>query len=149
MWTLNEGIISNRYPAENDRYAGVLQTQVPLQPGSSGGPVINRAGQVVGVVTAKLRSGDNTGFCIQSNLVRRLLLQHEMKRGAQLAVDGAVRGAELWVDGQMRGTVPLLVVLPPGAHDVEVRQSGKVVKRSVTLAAGEVQQVLLGAGDMR
>src|SRR5690606_6143196 len=59
VWTFNEGLISNRYPARHDQYAGIIQTQVPLQPGSSGGPVFNRHGQVICVHTAGLKNGGN------------------------------------------------------------------------------------------
>lgn len=149
VWTLNDGIISNRYPARNDQYAGIIQTQVPLQPGSSGGPMFNRHGHVVGVVTAKLKSGDSTGFCIQSNLARRLLGDHLGASSAQLAVNGTVQGAEIVVDGKKRGAVPALLTLAPGTHTVEVRLKGKSLTTTVTLSKGGVGQVLVRREDLR
>ena len=46
----------------------VIQTDAPLNPGNSGGPLIDLSGEVIGVNRA--RSGDNLGFAIPSNKVR-------------------------------------------------------------------------------
>jgi len=48
----------------------MIQTDAPLNPGNSGGPLVDLAGRVVGVNRAK--SGDNLGFAIPSNKVRRV-----------------------------------------------------------------------------
>jgi serine protease Do len=149
VWTLNEGLISNRYPARKDQYAGIIQTQVPLQPGSSGGPMLNRRGEVVGVITAKLKEGDSTGFCIQSNLVKRLVSQYQAERGGQLAVNGNLPGAVLLVDGVKQGALPALVTLPPGAHRVQVTLGGRVFQRDVEVAAGGVEQLFVRDSDLR
>ena len=47
-----------------------IQTDAPLNPGNSGGPLINLKGEVVGVNRAK--EGDNVGFAIPSNKVKRV-----------------------------------------------------------------------------
>ncbi|OBZ35428.1 MAG: peptidase A2 [Methanohalophilus sp. DAL1] len=46
----------------------VIQTDAPLNPGNSGGPLIDLSGKVIGVNRA--RSGDNLGFAIPSNKAR-------------------------------------------------------------------------------
>ncbi|KXS44719.1 MULTISPECIES: S1C family serine protease [Methanohalophilus] len=48
----------------------MIQTDAPLNPGNSGGPLVDLSGQVVGVNRAK--SGDNLGFAIPSNKVQRV-----------------------------------------------------------------------------
>ena len=48
----------------------VVQTDAPLNPGNSGGPLLNMQGEVVGVNRAK--EGDNVGFAIPSNKVKRV-----------------------------------------------------------------------------
>src|SRR5574341_2689786 len=49
-----------------------IQTDAAVNPGNSGGPLVNMAGQVVGVNTMAARDG-SIGFAIPSNLVKSLL----------------------------------------------------------------------------
>jgi len=51
----------------------VLQTDAAVNPGNSGGPVVNNKGQVVGVVSFKLRSAEGLNFAIPINYVHLLL----------------------------------------------------------------------------
>lgn len=46
-FTVSEGIISNRN--RTIKGADYVQTDVPLNPGNSGGPLINRCGEVIGI----------------------------------------------------------------------------------------------------
>ncbi len=48
----------------------VVQTDAPLNPGNSGGPLVDMKGEVVGVNRAK--EGDNVGFAIPSNKVKKV-----------------------------------------------------------------------------
>ena len=49
----------------------LLQTDAPLNPGNSGGPLVTYDGLVVGVTVAK--EGDNVGFAIPSNTVKKIV----------------------------------------------------------------------------
>ena len=51
-----------------------IQTDASVNPGNSGGPLVNMAGQVIGVNSMAARNG-SIGFAIPSNLVRMLLPQ--------------------------------------------------------------------------
>lgn len=51
----------------------VLQTDAAVNPGNSGGPLVNNKGQVIGVVSFKLRSAEGLNFAIPINYVRGLL----------------------------------------------------------------------------
>ena len=64
IWTFNTGMVSNIYPA-GDASRPVFQTQIPLNPGSSGGPVFDRFGRVVGVVTAGMTDSNSINFAIK------------------------------------------------------------------------------------
>src|SRR6516164_8233878 len=51
----------------------VLQTDAAVNPGNSGGPLVNSKGQAIGVVSFKLRSTEGLNFAIPINYVRGLL----------------------------------------------------------------------------
>ena len=68
--TFSDGIISSRH---GGHAKGRLQMTAPISPGSSGGPVLNRMGKVVGVSYAILEGGQNLNFAIPSLYVKTLL----------------------------------------------------------------------------
>lgn len=51
----------------------MLQLAVPIEPGNSGGPVLDAQGRVVGVVTMKSAVNDNLGFAVAIESLRPLL----------------------------------------------------------------------------
>jgi hypothetical protein len=60
-----------------------VQVDVPVQPGNSGGPLLNARGEVVGVINARLR-GDfqNVGYAIKADYLRPLLNKASVKTSA-------------------------------------------------------------------
>jgi S1-C subfamily serine protease len=59
--------------------APMIQTDVALNPGSSGGPIVDRCGEVVGISTLASRSAQNFNFAVPIDAVRELtaqILQH-------------------------------------------------------------------------
>jgi len=53
----------------------MLQVALPLEPGNSGGPVLDSHGQVQGILTSKSVLTPNLGFAIPVNALKRLLAQ--------------------------------------------------------------------------
>jgi S1-C subfamily serine protease len=51
----------------------VIQTDAPINPGNSGGPLVNCAGEVVGVNTAGIQASENLGFAIPAEVIRRVV----------------------------------------------------------------------------
>lgn len=69
--TVSNGLVSGlRGP---DDTPSVLQISAPIAPGSSGGPVFNEHGEVIGVATAGARIGANLNFAVPSKFLRSLL----------------------------------------------------------------------------
>ncbi len=68
--TFSDGIISSKRggPAK-----GCLQMTAPISPGSSGGPVLNTRGEVIGVSFMTIEGGQNLNFAIPSNYIKTLL----------------------------------------------------------------------------
>jgi len=54
----------------SERLTGVIQTDASINPGNSGGPLVNIAGQVIGINTAIAQGAQNIGFAIPINDVK-------------------------------------------------------------------------------
>jgi S1-C subfamily serine protease len=68
-FTVTEGIVSAKDRIIIDGAAGLIQTDVAVNPGNSGGPLLNKEGEVIGIVNAKLAGYEGLGFAIPSNIV--------------------------------------------------------------------------------
>lgn len=67
--TISEGIVSS---IRNFNDKKLLQITTPISHGSSGSPVLNESGKLVGVAVGGIEDGNNIGFCIPSTLVNSL-----------------------------------------------------------------------------
>ena len=72
--TFSDGIISSLREGDTQKR---VQMTAPISPGSSGGPVLNRSGEVIGVSYMILEGGQNLNFAIPSNYLNALLKQVE------------------------------------------------------------------------
>lgn len=68
--TFSQGIVSSIREVGTDK---LLQVTAPISPGSSGGPVLNGKGEVIGVSVATFSGGQNLNFAIPSNYLKILL----------------------------------------------------------------------------
>ena len=69
--TFSDGIIS---AIRGDSTSKRLQMTAPVSSGSSGGPVLNSTGEVIGVSFATFRDGQNLNFAIPSNYLKGLIV---------------------------------------------------------------------------
>lgn len=73
-WTITSGIISAKgRELGSGPYDNFMQTDASINPGNSGGPLINMKGEVVGINTAIIPSGQGLGFAIPVNMLKSLL----------------------------------------------------------------------------
>ena len=68
--TFSEGIISGIRTIDKNT---LLQMTAPISPGSSGGPVIDPTGRVLGVAVATFKEGQNLNFAVPISYLRALI----------------------------------------------------------------------------
>ena len=68
--TFSDGIISSKRGGYSNQR---LQMTAPISPGSSGGPVLNTRGEVIGISFMMVEGGQNLNFAIASNHLKTLL----------------------------------------------------------------------------
>jgi len=78
--TLTEGIVSNLNQggavSTGASLSGLIQTDAAINPGNSGGPLVNAAGQVIGInnsIESPVNGNVGVGFAIPINQVKQLL----------------------------------------------------------------------------
>jgi S1-C subfamily serine protease len=93
--TVTAGIISavgRSLRAQNGRLIGdVIQTDAALNPGNSGGPLVNSRAEVIGVNTAVIMGAQGICFSVAANTAQHVLtqvLQHGRVRRARLGIAG-------------------------------------------------------------
>lgn len=127
-WTFTTGMVSNIYPHEGGR--PVFQTQIPLNPGASGGPVVDRHGQVVGIVAAGIPEASSINFAIRSEVALQTFAQLEASC-ACIAIE-APSGASVLVDGQLAGKGPRVVVpASPRTYRIQAIVAGALQEQTV------------------
>ena len=72
----------------------VIQTSVPLNPGNSGGPLVDSQGRVIGINTAMINMAQGISFSVPVNTAKWML--------SQLITRGRVRRAYLGLSAQVR-----------------------------------------------
>jgi serine protease Do len=127
--SVTHGIISAKGRYLDGKYDDFLQTDAAINPGNSGGPLVNLAGEVVGINSAiKSRSGgfQGVGFAVTSNMANSVM--------RQLQTNGVVKRPYLGV--QMVPDVSPEVAVRLGMKDNQGVVVAKVVPNSPAAKAG-------------
>ena len=78
--TVTAGIVSAKGRViGSGPYDNFIQTDASINPGNSGGPLINLKGEVVGINTAIIASGQGIGFAIPVNMAKEVAAQLQEK----------------------------------------------------------------------
>jgi S1-C subfamily serine protease len=127
-----------------------IQTDAAINPGNSGGPLLNAAGDVVGITTQKaFLSGDGRplqgiGFALSSSdllsvlqkffpTITQVQINSQTPAGkGHVAITADIDGADIYIDGKFVGNTPGNFTLHAGPHKIEVKvQSGAVWARDI------------------
>jgi S1-C subfamily serine protease len=93
----------------------IIQHTAPLNPGNSGGPLVNTNNEIVGINTAIIGMAQNIGFAIPSNTAEWVV--------PQLLANGRVRRGYLGIGGQTGPLDRRLVLF----HNLKVNSAVKVM----------------------
>ncbi|MBU5676367.1 trypsin-like peptidase domain-containing protein [Alkaliphilus sp. MSJ-5] len=97
--TLTQGVISglNRtitVNAAGETIENLMQTDASINPGNSGGPLLNARGQVIGINTAKISTGEGLGFAIPINIAKPIVDQF-IEKGEFTRVYLGIQGVDI------------------------------------------------------
>ena len=70
QFSVSQGIISAVHRIGINGIEAYIQTDAALNPGNSGGPLINTQGKVIGINNFKIQSGESLGFALESNYIK-------------------------------------------------------------------------------
>lgn len=108
-----------------ERLDDVIQTDAAINPGNSGGPLLNSAGQVIGVNVAVAQGAQNIGFAIPVNVLKKGLQEFN-------ASGSFASKPFLGVQYQMIGKQSaVLNNVPQGAYVVEVVEGSPAEKSGI------------------
>lgn len=73
QFSATEGIVSAVNRVGKNNLPAYIQTDVALNPGNSGGPLIDTDGKVIGINNFKIGGSENIGFALESNYIRNTI----------------------------------------------------------------------------
>ena len=74
--TLSDGIVSGIRLGDGYKY---FQISAPISHGSSGGPIFNSNGEVIGIAVATIEEGQNLNFAVPIDYAKGMLTSTEMR----------------------------------------------------------------------
>lgn len=133
--TITKGIISgiNRtIKIDEESYMeDLIQTDATINEGNSGGPLINKKGELIGINTAKISDAEGIGFAVPINLIKPIL--------DKFINSGKFEEAYIGIYGYDKEVIPYLdsnLNIDSGVYIVAIPESSPV--KSANLAVGDI-----------
>jgi S1-C subfamily serine protease len=140
--TVSEGIVSAIRDAGTMH---IIQTTASISPGSSGGPLLNDFGRVIGLTTSTVLNGQSINFVVSARHVSQLL-----SRKQRLSLQEMLRQTQV-TDQLPSSTIPVparnMMQLPFNV----IGQQGAILEGTYTITGGagrDVGVMLVGAGGV-
>lgn len=92
--TISEGILSGI--REIDPKRKIIQITAPVSEGSSGGPVFNKNGEVIGIATFLLKEAQNINFAMPANLIKDKISARRVVALKDAEIEDYEKTAEYW-----------------------------------------------------
>lgn len=92
--TISDGLLSGIRDITSDKK--ILQITAPISPGSSGGPVFNGDGEVIGIATFLVKGAQNLNFAMPVNLIKNKLIGKKVIALKNINIEDFVNTAEYW-----------------------------------------------------
>ena len=70
QFSVTQGIVSAIHREGPNGLEAYIQTDAALNPGNSGGPLINKEGRVIGINNFKIGGSESLGFALESNFIK-------------------------------------------------------------------------------
>lgn len=132
----------------------IIQTDAPLNPGNSGGPLVNTSHEVVGVNTAMIPSAQGLSFAIAVNTARHVatqLIQYGQVRRSYIGIEGQNISLPKRLQNQLNLTsgygVIILNILPSGPASKANLKRGDVILKMDDLVINGIDELLRQLGD--
>ena len=73
QFSVSEGIVSAVHRKGDNNINAYIQTDASLNPGNSGGPLIDTEGKVIGINNFKVSGSESLGFALESNYIKEVI----------------------------------------------------------------------------
>jgi S1-C subfamily serine protease len=137
QFTVTTGVVSalgrSMYSYTGRLIDGVIQTDAALNPGNSGGPLINSLGEVIGINTAIISSAQGLCFAVGSSVAEYVV--------GKLITTGRVRRAALGIAGQT-------IILPRRVIDYNRLSLNRGIFIQKVIAARNIDNTAIKPGDV-
>ena len=115
----------------SEKLSDMIQTDAAINSGNSGGPLVNAAGQVIGINTATSSSAENMGFAIPISSVKGMLKQLT-ETGEAIRAYLGIYGIDITADVAKEYNLPVSA----GAYLYNTAKYSSVIKDSPAEKAG-------------
>jgi len=131
---LARSITASSGPFQSERLVGLIQSDASINPGNSGGPLLDTAGQVIGINVAVAQGAQNIGFAIPINQVKETI-ESVRKNGKLIRAWLGVRyipiTAELASANNLSKDFGVLVVKGENPEDISVMPGSPADKAGI------------------